>query len=199
MKLRFLAAAVLAAATLPVLAAPTVIGFEPLAHADDGVAEAGHVYTESGYTLTNGGDFAFSTIGTQAADFLGSTALINDNDEGLTTLERADGGLFSLLSIDLAELFADPDLPVQVMFTGVLADGSTVQQGFALDGLFGAQTFAFDAGFSQLSSVSWTNSAYYHQFDDVVVAAVPEPGSAALAGLALLSLGATLRRRRTLR
>ncbi|MGC4076151.1 MAG: PEP-CTERM sorting domain-containing protein [Rubrivivax sp.] len=199
MKLRLLAAAVLAATALPALAAPTVIDFESLAHVDDSIADAGHVYTEHGYTLSDGGSFPFATIGTQAADFIGSTALINDNDDGLTTLARTDGGLFSLLSIDLAELFADPAAPVHVLFSGLLADGGTVQQGFTLDGLFGAQTFAFDASFTNLVSVSWANTADYHQFDNIAVAEVPEPGSAALAGLALVSLGATLRRRRTLR
>lgn len=184
----------LAALALAQPAAATVIGFEALAHDDDQVADAGHLYQEQGFALSNAGNFPFATFGARLAEFVGSTALINDNDDGLTVLSRVGGGRFSLSSIDLAELVADPGLVYSVIFNGLTADQQTVSQSFMLDGLFGAQTFAFDTGFANLLSVSWANSAAYHQFDNLSLSAVPEPGSAALVLAALGLLG--LRRAR---
>lgn len=178
-------------------AGATVIDFESLVHQDDAVVEVGNVYTEDGFTLTNlTSGFGFSTYGTVNAFFSGSTALMNDNDAGLTALTRADGGAFTLSSIDLSTMY--PGLTedgVDVTFTGVKADLSTVSQTFhVVDGA--AATFSFLSGFSNLVSLSWTNDAMYHQFDNISVAAVPEPESVALMLAGLGMVGMMVRRRR---
>jgi len=59
----------------------------------------------------------------------------------------------------------------------------------------GTQTFSF-SGFTNLTSVTWSNDPMYHQFDNIYVTAVPEPESYAmlLAGIGLM--GVIARRRR---
>lgn len=176
--------------------AAAVVDFESLSHDDDLVADAGYLYQEDGFQLANAGSFPFATFGAQISDFTGSTALINDNDEGLTVLSAASGVAFNLASIDLAELAIGETVDYSVVFTGTTLGGDIVTQAFTLDGLYGAETFAFGAEFNGLVAVSWTNSAGYHQFDNINVTAVPEPEAYAmmLAGLGLL--GAVARRKR---
>lgn len=177
-----LAAAVgLQAAALSANAA--VIGFESLYHDDDQVADAGYQFVEAGFQFDNLGLFPFATYGAQIPEYTGSTALINDNDDGVTIMTRVDGGNFTLLSVDLSELFLG-DMNYSVTFTGLTSLGDAVAQTFTLDGLAGAQTFNFDSSFNHLSSVSWTNTAAYHQFDNVEV---PEPASLALVGLGMVA------------
>lgn len=175
-------------------AAATVIDFESLSHADDGVASAGYVYVEDGFRLTNLSDFEFSTYGSDNLFYSGSTALINDNDGGFTLLTKVGRGAFSLYSIDLATIapYYTED-GADITFLGVRLDNTTVTQTFHIaDGA--TQTFSF-TDFTNLATVSWTNTAMYHQFDNINVAAVPEPENYAmlLAGLGLM--GFVARRR----
>jgi len=174
-----------------------VIDFESLAHNDDQIVDHGAIYEEEGFRLTNtAADPSFATYGT-ALDgwYVGSTALINDNAGGTTVLTSMDGGLFRMNSIALAELYAMEE-PFSVTFTGLLSNGSTVSQVFSLDGLFGAETFAFDSAFTNLVSVSWLQSEYFHQFDNIDVVPVPEPSTFFLFGAGLLSVAAVRRRRK---
>ncbi len=170
-------------------ASAAVVDFESLYHDDDQVVDVGARYVEDGFQLDNAGFFPFATYGAQIGDFVGSTALINDNDDGMTTLTRVGGGAFSLVSIDLAELFIG-EVDYSVTFTGTKADASVVTQSFVLDGAFGAETFAFNSDFVGVTAVSWANTAGYHQFDNINVAAVPEPETYALflAGLGLVGM-----------
>lgn len=174
--------------------AAAVVDFESLAHADDLITDAGWTYIEKGFQFDNLSTFAFATWGNQSLFFNGSTALMNDNDAGLTRLSQVGNGAFALYSVDLSVTY--PNLTedgVDVSFTGIRNDSSTVTQTFhVLDGA--PQTFSF-AGFTNLASVRWTNTASYHQFDNINVAAVPEPETYALmlAGLGLIGFAARRR------
>lgn len=172
-----------------------VLDFESLAHADDQLADAGWVYLEEGFKLENASANAFSTWGSLSPFFSGSTALMNDNDGGLTTLTHASNSAFSLYSVTLSTMFPGiSEDGAQVTFSGLRQDNSTVSQTFNIaDGA--AQTVSFASGFTNLAVVTWTNDASYHQFDNITVAAVPEPETYAmfLAGLGLLGLVARRR------
>lgn len=181
------------ACLLTLNAEAAVIDFESLAH-DEGVVEHGSSYEENGFLLVNASTYPFITFGQQVVDvFSGSTALVNDNDDGETILTKADGGWFQLNSIALAELYPSGD-SFSVTFTGLLYTGAAVTQTFSLDGLYGAQTFLFDDDFTQLISVSWLNSAAYHQFDDIDVAPVPEPSTMLLFASGLLTVASARRK-----
>lgn len=177
-----------------VSASAAVMDFESLAHADDQIADVGYSYSEDGFLLSNlmSEGFPFATYGTLNEFFSGSTALINDNDAGLSQLTRQDGGAFNLQSIDLAELYGYAS---SVSFIGTKVNGVTVSASFDLDGQAGAETFTFGTDFTNLSSVTWANNADYHQFDNISVSAVPEPASIAMLMAGLGLLGAIGRRR----
>ena len=174
-------------------AAAVVLDFESLEHVDALTEFHGQIYNEDGFELSTFDFPGFATFGTQEARFSGSTALFNDVIGGVTLLRHAAGLSFSLSSIDLTEL-NDP-LMSSVTFVGFSALGPTVFQTFVLDGnAFQPETFAFGPEFSNLSLVSWTQSAPFHQFDNIVVEAVPEPASLALVALGVLALGLYRRR-----
>jgi len=174
-----------------------VIDFESLAHDDDQIVDNGATYTEDGFLLTNtatgGLSPSLATAGTNTFGYSESTALFNDNWEGQTVLTRTDGGWFNLYTIALSE-FYDTD-PISVVFTGVLNSGATVMQTLTLDGAFGTEVFTFDTSFSNLVSVSWFQTADYHQFDDITVAPVPEPSTILLFASGLLTVAAARRKR----
>lgn len=172
----------------------SLLDFEGLRHEDDLILDIGEVYQKDGFRLTNAATeessgFApsFGVLGTEAAGFSGSTALFNDNDDGPTVLTRINGGLFTLASISLSELLA-AEPSVSIVFSGTLASGGTVYQTFILDGILGAEDFAFPAEFSNLVSVTWNQTADYHQFDNIKVSSVPIPATAWLLCSGLVGL-----------
>jgi hypothetical protein len=198
MKRTILALAVaLCAQGFAVQASAATLSFESLASADDNTS-VGRTYVEQGFKLddiTMTSAYGFATWGSSNMFFSGSTALMNNNDAGITRLTQVGGGAFNLASVDLTVMYPGltGDGNVAVTFTGTKLDNSTVMQSFNVnDGA--PQTFTF-TGFTNLASVSWADNATYHQFDNINVAAVPEPETYAmfLAGLGLM--GFVARRR----
>jgi len=116
----------------------------------------------------------------------------------LITLNRLDGGTFTLSSIDLSVLHPQGVSPA-VVFTGFLSGGGTVTQTFNPT-VFGFHTFVFNSSFNNLVSVTWrqgTDELNAHQFDNIVVASsVPEPTAMLLLGTGLAGVAAKLRNRR---
>lgn len=194
-----LAAAVLAASAA---AQAAVITFDPLASVSTQLLPA---YAEAGYDFGSNAAEGFASWGTSEIHYAGSAALFNAADGGFTTLSRTGGGLFSLDSIDLSEVYKEDSYPgtTLVTFTAVFADFSQTTFTVALDNVFGFQTHSFAGLFEDVLQVSWLQQGpAFHQFDNLVLrddgdeAAVPEPGTLALLGAALVGLAASSRRGR---
>ena len=169
------------------------IDFQSLEHTDSVQTNHGPSYTEDGFTIA--GVNLFSN-GTQRTDYNGSTALFFGLQGVNGTLTANSGGAFNLSSIDLVEV--NPGTPI-VSFTGFLAGGGTVTQDFTLDGSFGMgfgfETFNF-TGFDNVTSVVWQSLDPFHQFDNIVVSAVPLPAAAWLFASGMLGLFGLARRKR---
>jgi hypothetical protein len=181
-----------------------IVTFDSLSHIDDLTTDHGASYTENGFLFTNiateeGSGFSpsLATFGAMVTVdqapygyYSGSTALFNNNNEGVTVLSRVDGNAFSFNSIDLAELspYDDSAYAFDVTFNGLFADGSSVFQTVTLDNLTGVQNYTFSA-FSNVVSVNWAQGGYdFHQFDNVNAAPVPVPAAAWLLGSGLIGL-----------
>ena len=178
-----------------------VIDFESLALINAGLNSQGQTYSEDGFTLDHTGANEFRTFGTLESRFVGSTSLINDSYDGLTTLTRDGGGAFSLVSIDLNEL--NQDAAVSVEFTGITSANAVVSQTFTLDGIKNTvDSFFFNALFADVVEVSWLQGPNdgrqnFHQFDNINLSAVPLPAAFPLYATGLLGFGfAAYRKRR---
>ncbi|MGD8321594.1 MAG: hypothetical protein PVJ02_14115, partial [Gemmatimonadota bacterium] len=115
-------------------------------------------YSEDGFTLVdpaNSGDAFMAFL--DGPMFLGSIALLNATPGNTTVLAKDDGGTFTAVSIDIAELALSDLRPRDVNFTGTRADGSTVTATLTTDGVAGFETFTFE-GFTDLVSLSWVQA-----------------------------------------
>ena len=110
------------------------------------------------------------------------------------TLMAVSGGIFSLFSLDLAFFdlgFGDP--PGDLTITGFLNGDQEVSSVFSL---VNPATITFDSNWSRLTQVSFVGTSGF-LLDNIgveAVAAVPEPGTLALVGLAAAGLAFTRRR-----
>lgn len=181
-------------------ASATVIDFESLRMENNFANDVGTSYSEDGFTITQGfGEpFSFRSFGTDEFRFTGSTALYNNTVDGIITLTQDGGGAFGVTSIDLSELNGSES--ADVVFTGLLQGGGSVMETFTLDAIFGIETFLFSSDFDNILSLSWVQSAGFHQFDNIVIAnagEVPLPAALPLFLTALAGFGAAARRKRS--
>jgi len=186
-------------------AGTVTIDFEDLRSADALIHFVGPTYESQGFLFTsfpNAGsdDFWFNTAGSLSSSFYGSTSLENGIGQGGTRLTRSDGGLFSLLSIDLAEMpsFKSSGEPIdqgsfKLTFYGTKADLSVVEATATIDAFPTVTTFAFSK-FTDVTSVTWFQgvggnqaAGPGHQFDNVRVKETPEPATILLIGTGLLT------------
>ena len=153
-------------------------------------------YTESGFKIQG-----------QAADFLllgntggGNGFLVGGFQDagpgfpgaGPITLMEAAGGIFSLLSLDLA-YFDLGDPAGSLTISGMLNGAQVATRSFNLGPL---TPINFDTNWARLTQVSFlaTSGFSLDNINVMAVAAVPEPGTLALVGLAAAGLAFTRRR-----
>ena len=193
----------------------TTITFEDLA-IDDGAITGGD-RTSGGFFFDSATDHTHIVQNASSWNTGNGTHFMLIDDVGGThppvtdaiTFSPTLGSAFTLTSIDISEAHSNAFFSArQIEVTGNLFGGGTIFTILALDnnlvnGVPGNyfQTFAFDAGWGNLSSVKLSGvgalgGGNYYAIDNVVVgsaASVPEPGTLSLLGLGSAYL---IRRRR---
>jgi hypothetical protein len=148
-------------ATSRVARADTILTFTPACTAPAGLVNRGPTYSESGFTITSLFPASFlSSFCIGAPDFGGPALFVNlFNFNAVARLTANAGGTFSILSIDLGNIFGSNASPGPLTFTGRLSDGGVITQTFAFDipgqipPLF--STFVFNSTFTNLVSVDF--------------------------------------------
>ena len=193
------------------LAHATVIDFEEVPDTADiqtSLSTQGYLFT-SEHFHTPGSSNTYSPFVWNGTNYIGY-----ESGRGHPlAMSRADGGSFSLYSLDVAEFYSAPnsDRPNAdlIEIWGLGAGGQTMVHQFTLDGVYDGRNGAIDfqhfvlpSIFSDLSSVVFTGLRWGGadggiSLDniEVVPTSVPEPGTLALFGLGLLAAGAARRRR----
>jgi len=144
----------------------------------NGASSGGWIESDSAFTISLGSDAgAFGFYGTDFGDFDGTLTI---------SLYRTVNGVDQLVEDNA---FTDSSgAPLQPRNTTTAQDGSLLFFGFASDQLFNKMVFTINQGSGPLD---------YLGFDDIMIGNlrtptggnIPEPGSLALAGLALFAAG----------
>jgi hypothetical protein len=177
----------------------SVIDFNTLSmprNGTNGIVVIGGTYSEDGYTMNaSSGRFAYVNCNPCGFIYGGTTALFENSYPNTTVLAKDDGGLFDMLSIDIAILTPGAGGPGgltnnDMTLNGTKFDGSIISQTFTG---FGGFNSYFLNNFTNLQSVSWSHpgNPYFFQYDNIVlqnsaVSSVPVPAAAWLFGSGLL-------------
>lgn len=118
------------------------------------------------------------------------------------TIERLDGGLFDLISLDFAEYSEYVNTGMRYI-TGFFADGSTIQEILYLDGIMDGpgelpdfQTITLDSKWRNLQKVMLDEVTSYDDIAVMKASPVPEPATLFLIGTGLIYIAGTQRKRR---
>lgn len=154
----------------------------------------GTSYNTENYTFTS--DSADMGIAeSDAGSYVGSQTLLPFTSTAIVSVTEDSALPFDAISVDISELGGSSLIFPEVAFTGHIVGGGTVSQTFQTDGSFGLETFNFNSGFTNLTSLDFTGAnGTTYQIDNLKVQTIPEPSSLALLGAA--GLAAMTRRRR---
>ena len=196
-------AAAVALLSAPAMAAVSTITFDEFATDETFATMA--TFTSGGYLFesSNAAPDAYLVWGRDNVSNMdpGGASIATMWSDTRIKVYRTDGELFTLKSIDLADLFGENlgGQLVQLEFFGpeyTLPTWRIVQ----IPTTPGAHTFTFDrSGLSSFNIVAFNTFYGLVQFDNVVVdgpAVVPEPGAWALMVLGFAATGSAIRRRR---
>ena len=155
---------------------PVVIDFGALTHDDYHQTPHGSVYEEDGFVLTNlSTSSEFYSVGTQNHDYSGSTALYNNDPDGIARIQAKDGSLFRFMSITLSD-FQNRPTGALIPFTITYENGETTKRTLAFAGGGEPRTCTF-TDLHNVKSVEWKQVEGYYQFDDIVVQPGPFVGA----------------------
>lgn len=150
-----------------------LLDFSNTSHNDTAITDLGPLYTDQGFQLVltafspNDPAVQFRSLGALRYDYSGEPSIYAGTALSHIELSRVDGGMFSLDSIDLAELpngqmledgrtVALPALgPFSITFTGVTVSGRTVSTTAIVNPFPSLLRFVFPKEFHNLVSVSW--------------------------------------------
>ncbi len=140
-------------------------------------------YVESGVKF--GGAFTHTDAGLAGNPF-NDTAFIQYEGYSSMNIGLANGGLFNLLSIDIAELNMSMNSPASVTFIAQRPGSVMVSKTFTTDGIINGapgdfETFYFGEDFKGVQYVyiaeAAKDSIFSYSFDNIHVSAVPIPAA----------------------
>lgn len=156
----------------------------------------GNTYEKDGFRLTASGQGLY-VRGDSSPSYTGTPNLYSNEIGGSIELTLINGGLFTLLAIDLDTIF-ETDISV-ITFVTNNGDEEVFTTGEDQGNL---QRHAFGLEFDEITSVTWYQDEPFHQFDNLELtkepfpsAVVPVPAAVWLFGSGLLGLVGIARRK----